>query len=315
MMKVRNTLFLYASIPKHSTEGDIINSIEWSLLQDRAKCEQERKTIRRAHIGLVKTVIEIPELRLLEGTYSNYVLAQMQLQWMQCGLYTLMETSENEYVVKRDGKIRKVMWAEERHVATCTCKWPSSRLYPCRHVIRVAKELKRGITQYHTVCCRYTHKVAKPSLTIGVECQIGRRWLREVTYMEDGVVDVATRMHDEENGGTYADASVSNAEMPDNVTVSHETQQRTVEVKSINTSGMGPVERHNHLIKEGKSLAEVASRTPGNTHVAAIVLSALTKGMTGHNTAGVKTALEALLGELPSMVSHGQKISVKGRFL
>ncbi len=185
----------------------------------------------------MRTVIEITELRLLEATYSNYVLAQMQLQWMQCGLYTLMETSEKEYVVKRDGKIRKVMWAEEKHVATCTCKWPSSRLYPCRHVFRVAMELKRGITQYHTDVI----EVAKPSLTIGVECQIGRRWLREVTYVEDGVVDVATRMHDEGNGGTYADDSVSNAEMPDNVTLSHETQQRTVKVKSINTSGMGSV--------------------------------------------------------------------------
>jgi hypothetical protein len=235
----------------------------------------------------------------------------MQLQWKQCGLYTLTATTKNEYVVKRDGKIRKVTWAEDRHVATCTCKWPSSRLHPCRHVLRVAMELKRGITQSQTV--RYAHKVAKPSLTIGVEFQIGRRWLREVTYVEDGVVDVATRMHDEGNGGIYADDSISNAEMPGNMTVSPEAQQRTVKVKAVNTSGMGPVERHNHLMKEGKCLAEVASRTPGNTHVASIVLSTLTKGMTGHDSAGLKTALEALLGELPSMVSHGQKISVKGR--
>jgi hypothetical protein len=146
-----------------------------------------------------------------------------------------------------------------------------------------------------------------------VEFQIGRRWLREVTYVEDGVVDVATRMHAEGNGGTYADDSMSNAEMPCNLTVSPKTQQRTVKVKAVNTSGMGPVERHNPLMKEGKCLAEVASRTPGNTHVASIVLSTLTKGMTGHDTAGLKTALEALLGELPSMVSHGQKISIKGR--
>ena len=74
---------------------------------------------------------------------------------------------------------------------------------------------------------------------------------------------------------------------------------------------MGPVERHNHLIKEAKSLAEVASRTPADTHVACIVLSALTKGMTGHDTTGLTTSLEALLGELPSMVAHGQKKASK----
>jgi hypothetical protein len=99
---------LCSSIAKHSTEGDIVNSIEWSLLQDSAKCEQERKLIRRANIGLVRTVIEIPELRLLEARYSNYVLAQMQLEWKQCGLYTHTATNEKEYAVKRDGKIRKV---------------------------------------------------------------------------------------------------------------------------------------------------------------------------------------------------------------
>lgn len=300
-----------SSIAKHSTEGDIVNSIEWSLLQDSAKCEQERKLIRRANIGLVRTVIEIPELRLLEARYSNYVLAQMQLEWKQCGLYTHTATNEKEYAVKRDGKIRKVTWAEERDIAKCTCKWPSSRLYPCRHVFRVALELKRGITQSQSIM--YAHKVLKPSVTVGVEFQIGQRWLREVKYVEDGVVDVATRMHDEGKGGTYADNSESNAEMPGNMTVSHETQQRTVKVKTVNVSGMSPVERHNHVMKEGKCLAEVSSRTPGNTHVASIVLSTLTRAMTGQDTAGLKTALEALLGELPSIVSNGQKISVKGR--
>jgi hypothetical protein len=58
-------------------------------------------------------------------------------------------------------------------------------------------------------------------------------------------------------------------------------------------------------------LAEVASRTPAHTHVASIVLSALTKGMTGHDTTGLTTALEALLGELPSMVAHGLKKASK----
>jgi hypothetical protein len=55
----------------------------------------------------------------------------------------------------------------------------------------------------------YAHKVLKPSVTVGVEFQIGQRWLREVKYVEDGVVDVATRMHDEGKGGTYADNSES----------------------------------------------------------------------------------------------------------
>ncbi len=67
---------------------------------------------------------------------------------------------------------------------------------------------------------------------------------------------------------------------------------------------MGLIERHNHVMKEGKCLAEVASRTPGNTHVASIVLATLTRAMKGHATAGLKMALEALLGELPSIVSH-----------
>ena len=81
---------LYAALA-NSTEGDIVNSIEWSLLQDRRKCEEERRAIRHGNIGLGRTVIVIPQLQILGGKYSNYVLAQMQLQWNQCGLYTLTQ--------------------------------------------------------------------------------------------------------------------------------------------------------------------------------------------------------------------------------
>ena len=155
-----------------------------------------------------------------------------------------------------------------------------------------------------------------------MESQIGRRWLREQTYVEDGVADVATRLQEKRDGDKDAEDSGMDVEVPENskvdlvaygnMMVSPETQQRTVKVKPVNTNTMGPVERHNHLIKEAKSLAEVASRTSANTHVASIVLFALTNGMTGHDTTGLTTALEALLGELPSMVAHGQKKSVKG---
>ncbi len=153
-----------------------------------------------------------------------------------------------------------------------------------------------------------------------MESQIERRWLREQTYVEDGVADVATRLQEKRDGEKDAEDGGMDVEVPENskvdlvaygnMMVSPETQQRMVKVKAVNTNTMGLVERHNHLIKEAKSLAEVASRTP-NTHVASIVLSALTKGMTGHDTTGLTTALEALLGELPSMVAHGQKKASK----
>ncbi len=121
-----------------------MNSIEWTLQQDNSKCEEERKAMRHATIGLGRTAIVIPQLRFLEEKYSNYVLAQMQLQWNQCGLYTLTKTNDLDYEVARDGIIRKVKWAQECDIAECTCQWPSSRLYPCRHVLRVALDLKRG---------------------------------------------------------------------------------------------------------------------------------------------------------------------------
>jgi hypothetical protein len=145
--------------------------------------------------------------------------------------------------------------------------------------------------------------------------------------VEDGVVNVATRMEDEGGGHNDADKGIGDIEknMPQNsnadtrsaeygnVMVSPEIQQRSVNVKAVNTRNMGPVERHNHLVREGKCLAEVASRTPVNTHVASIVLATLTKGMLGHDMAGLKTAMEALTLELPSMVGQELKKNVKGR--
>jgi hypothetical protein len=157
--------------------------------------------------------------------------------------------------------------------------------------------------------------------------QIGQRWLREKNYVEDGLVDVATRMEDEVDGHNDADEGIGDIEkrMPQNrnadtrsaeygnLMVSPEIQQRSVNVKAVSTRNMGPVERHNHLVREGKCLAEVASRTPVNTHVASIiVLATLTKGMLGHDMVGLKTAMEALTLELPSMVGQELKKSVKG---
>jgi hypothetical protein len=129
----------------NSTQGDIINNLESSLLQDRNKCDEERRAIRRAKIGLAQTQIVIPQLLRLEAKYSNYVLAQMQGQWNECGLYSLTKINQIEYEVQREGKTRTVKWEDEMDVATCTCLWPSSRAYPCRHVLRLAMELKRGL--------------------------------------------------------------------------------------------------------------------------------------------------------------------------
>ena len=46
--------------------------------------------------------------------------------------------------------------------------------------------------------------------------------------------------------------------------------------------------------------------------MASIVLATLTKGMLGHDMVGLKTAMEALTLELPSMVGIELKKSVKG---
>ena len=129
----------------NSTQGDIISNLESSLLQDRSKCDEERRSIRRAKIGLAQTQIVIPQLLRLEADYSNYVLTQMQDQWNECGLYTLTKINQSEYEVQREGKTRTVKWEDEMDMATCTCLWPSSRAYPCRHVLRLAMELKRGL--------------------------------------------------------------------------------------------------------------------------------------------------------------------------
>ena len=159
--------------------------------------------------------------------------------------------------------------------------------------------------------------------------QIGHRWLREQNYVEDNVVKIATRVLndstvDEGNQQDYVDNDTvdivthmtenSTAESVVNVNllVTQQNSLRTVTVNEVQTRKMTPVERHNHLLRESKCLAEVASRTPVHTHVSSMVLSALTKAMSGHDTAALTTVLEALLGELPSMVGYGQKKAVKG---
>ena len=40
-----------------------------------------------------------------------------------------------------------------------------------------------------------------------MESQIGRRWLREQTYVEDGVADVATRLQEKRDGDKDAVAA------------------------------------------------------------------------------------------------------------
>ena len=161
--------------------------------------------------------------------------------------------------------------------------------------------------------------------------QIGHRWLREQNYVEDNVVNTATRvlndsivdqgnLQDYVNNDTVdiethiSQSQNTTAESGDNVNllVTQQNSLRTVTVNKVQTRKMTPVERHNHLLRESKCLAEVASRTPVHTHVSSMVLSALTKAMSGHDTAALTTVLEALLGERPSMVGYGQKKAVKG---
>ena len=85
------------------------------------------------------------------------------MEWSQSGYYTC-EESENlrTFTVAREGVSNIVTWENEEHVAVCSCLCPSSRHFPCRHVIRVAVEKKRPI-----------------------DGQIGHRWRQEVSYTED----------------------------------------------------------------------------------------------------------------------------------
>lgn len=144
-----------------STQGDIVNSIEWTLLQDRDQCNREKKIQRRAYLGLHAVPITVKALIPLQEKYSNYVLRNIQAQWSESGYYTL--TTDNlVYVVSRQSKTQRVIWVQESDIADCSCRWPSSRSYPCRHVLRVATEYKRNI-----------------------DCQIGTRWLSDKIYVED----------------------------------------------------------------------------------------------------------------------------------
>ncbi len=73
-----------------------------------------------------------------------------------------------------------------------------------------------------------------------MESQIGRRWLREQTYVEDGVADVATRLQEKHDGDKNGEESGMDVEVPEdskvdlvgkgNMMVSPEIQQRTVKV-------------------------------------------------------------------------------------
>ncbi len=51
-----------------STQGDIMNTIEWSLLQDRSQTEEEKRAIRLAHLQLKRVDITITSLKAL-----NYI--------------------------------------------------------------------------------------------------------------------------------------------------------------------------------------------------------------------------------------------------
>jgi hypothetical protein len=126
--------------------------------------------------------------------------------------------------------------------------------------------------------------------------------------------NVATRTEHEENGQSHGTCTTSDNCDPDadhdsdgGTLPSPETVQRTVRVKKKDTKNMSPTERHNSLLRESKLLAEVGSRTPGHTHVASIVLASLTKAMSGYDNRDLRTALEALLGELPALVGQPNK--------
>ena len=281
-----------------STQGDIVNSIEWTLLQDREQCNSERQSQRRAYLGLNTVPITVHALLPLQDKYSNYVLGKIQAQWSETGFYTL-SSGNLCFEVSRESKTRCVIWYEESDIAECSCLMPSSRHYPCRHVLRVAIECKRNI-----------------------DSQVGRRWLRDKVYIEDAAMGhVATRTEHEENGqspGTGTCTTSDNCD-PDadhdsdgGTLPSPETVQRTVRVMKKDTKNMSPTERHNLLLHESKLLAEVGSRTPGHTHVASIVLASLTKAMSGYDNHDLRTALEALLGELPALVGQPNKKIVTG---
>jgi hypothetical protein len=214
-----------------STQGDIMNTIEWSLLQDRSQTEEEKRAIRQAFLQLKRVEITIPSLKDLSTTFTNYVIGKIQQEWCQSGYYTSIE-SENlsTFTVSREGISNIVTWANEHDVAQCSCLWPSSRHYPCRHVIRVAVEKKRRIV-----------------------CQIGNRWRQEISYLED---DIAP-----DNSAQLDDSLPYSVQLDD--TTAHDpiysptVEQRTIVDKPVDTTRMGPTSRYNHLKLGGTNLAEV----------------------------------------------------------
>ena len=181
--------FSFSSL--RSTQGDIMNTIEWSLLQDRSQTDEEKRAIRMAYLQLKRVDITITSLKDLSTTFTNYVIEKIQKEWDQSGYYTCTESEDlSTFTVLREGLSHIVTWENEQDVAQCSCLWPSSRHYPCRHVIRVAVEKKRRIV-----------------------CQIGNRWRQEKSYTEDII---------RSDDGTLLDDSSSSYQLDENLQRSFE---------------------------------------------------------------------------------------------
>ena len=133
------------------------------MLQERSQVEEEKRAIRQAYLQLKRVDVHIQSLKDLSATFTNYVINELQVEWSQSGYYTCEECeSLRTFTVAREGVSNIVTSENEEHVAVCSCLCPSSRHFPCRHVIRVAVEKKRPI-----------------------DGQIGHRWRQEVSYTED----------------------------------------------------------------------------------------------------------------------------------
>jgi hypothetical protein len=127
--------------------------------------EDEKRAIRHAYLQLQRLDINMKILKDLSTTFTNYVIGKIQKECGQSGFYTCIESKElSNFTVSREGLHNIVTWENEDDVARCSCLLPSSRHYPCRHVIRVAVEKKRRL-----------------------HGQIGNRWRQEMSYSEDDI--------------------------------------------------------------------------------------------------------------------------------
>jgi hypothetical protein len=127
--------------------------------------EDEKRAIRYAYLQLQRLDINMKILKDLSTTFTNYVIGQIQKECGQCGFYTCIESKElSNFTVSREGLNNIVTWENEDDVARCSCLLPSSRHYPCRHVIRVGVEKNRRL-----------------------HGQIGNRWRQEMAYSEDDI--------------------------------------------------------------------------------------------------------------------------------